>query len=161
LREVALLFAGLVLAVTDGMSPPIRGLNASQLHDSFSEEHNGHRHDAIDIMAPRGTPVQAVVDGTIAKLFLSKPGGLTIYEFDRAEDYCYYYAHLDRYADGLRDGSRVFRGEVIAYAGSSGNADAAAPHLHFEIHRLGADKRWWTGTPINPYPVLLRLVNRQ
>src|SRR5215472_8244897 len=98
--------------MTDEMSPPIRGLNASQLHDSFSEEHNGHRHDAIDIMAPRGTPVQAVVDGTIAKLFLSKPGGLTIYEFDRAEDYCYYYAHLDRYADGLQDGSRVFRGEV-------------------------------------------------
>jgi len=161
MRALALLFAALALAQMDDMVPPIRGLNPSQLHDSFNEEHGGHRHEAIDIMGERGTPIQAVVDGTIAKLFHSKPGGLTIYEFDRADDFCYYYAHLDRYADGLQDGSRVLRGEIIGYTGSTGNADPAAPHLHFEIHRLGPDKHWWQGTPINPYPVLMRLLEQQ
>ena len=97
------------------MAPPISGLALADLRDSFDEIHNGHRHEAIDIMEPRGTPVHAVVSGTIRKLFLSKPGGNTIYEFDETSVYCYYYAHLDRYADGLREGQRVERGDVIGF----------------------------------------------
>ena len=88
------------------MSPPISGLALTDLRDSFEEIHNGHRHEAIDIMEPRGTPVHAVVSGTIRKLFLSKPGGNTVYEFDEMGVYCYYYAHLDRYVEGLREGVR-------------------------------------------------------
>jgi len=109
-----LLAANAISSLLD-MAPPISGLALADLRDSFDEIHNGHRHEAIDIMEPRGTPVHAVVSGTIRKLFLSKPGGNTIYEFDETSVYCYYYAHLDRYADGLREGQRVERGDVIGF----------------------------------------------
>ena len=142
------------------MSPPIRGLSLADLRDTFEEVHNGHRHEAIDIMEPRGTPVRAVVSGTVRKLFLSKPGGNTIYQFDEMGVYCYYYAHLDRYAEGLREGMRIERGDVIAYVGSTGNADAHAPHLHFAIFELGPEKLWWKGQAIDPYPDLVAAVKR-
>ena len=116
---------------------PIEGLKASELRDTFEEIHNGHRHEAIDIIKPNGTPARAVVDGTIRKLFFSKVGGNTIYEFDEASVYCYYYAHLDHYADGLYEGMHVSRGTVIGYVGSTGNASPAAPHLHSTIYQLG------------------------
>ena len=133
---------------------PVAGIAPRQLSDSFNEIHSGERHEAIDIMAPRGTPVLAVEDGRIAKLFDSKPGGLTIYQFDPTEKFAYYYAHLDKYAPDLAEGRQVKRGEVIGYVGSTGNASAAAPHLHFSIFVLGPEKRWWRGTAINPYPLL-------
>ena len=137
---------------------PIEGLRASELRDSFDEIRNGHPHRAIDIMRPVGTPVRSAVDGTIRKLFFSKSGGNTIYEFDEASAYCYYYAHLDHYANGLYEGMHVSQGTVIGYVGSTGNASPLAPHLHFAIYRLGPDKRWCKGTPVNPYPMLIRLL---
>jgi murein DD-endopeptidase MepM/ murein hydrolase activator NlpD len=142
------------------MTPPIRGLDFADLRDTFEEVHDGHKHEAIDIMAPRGTPVRAVVPGTIRKLFLSKPGGNTIYEFDEMEAYCYYYAHLDGYAKGLREGMRVERGDVIGFVGSTGNADARVPHLHFAIFELGPERQWWKGKAVNPYPRLVDAVKR-
>ncbi len=141
------------------IAPPILGVKAYELRDSFDETHYGHRHQAIDIMKPAGTPVRAVVDGTIEKLFLSKAGGNTIYEFDTGSVYCYYYAHLKRYADGLHEGMRVSRGQVIGYVGSTGDVSPAAPHLHFAIYLLGPQKHWWEGVPIDPYPVLERSVS--
>ena len=102
----------------------------------------------------RGTPVRAVEDGRIARLFNSKAGGITIYQFDPSEQYCYYYAHLDRYAEGLRENDRVSRGQVIGYVGTTGNAPKDTPHLHFAIFRLNSEKRWWEGTPLDPYPIL-------
>ena len=105
------------------------------------------------MLAPRGTPVVAVAEGTVKKLFKSERGGLTVYEFDPEQAYCYYYAHLDRYADGLGEGKRLAKGELVGYVGTSGNAPANTPHLHFTIFRLGPDKHWWEGTPINPYPL--------
>ena len=140
------------------IASPILGLKASELRDSFNEMHNGHRHEAIDISEPEGTPVRAVVDGTIRKLFLSKAGGNTIYQFDGGSIYCYYYAHLERYVDGLHGGMTVSQGEVIGYVGSTGNASPAAPHLHFAIYLLGPSKRWWEGVPIDPYFILERTV---
>ena len=122
------------------MAPPISGLALADLRDTFEEIHSGHRHEAIDVLEPRGTPVHAVVSGTIRKLFLSKPGGNTIYQFDEMGVYCYYYAHLDGYAEGLREGMRVERGDVIGFVGSTGNADTRVPHLHFAIFELGAGK---------------------
>jgi murein DD-endopeptidase MepM/ murein hydrolase activator NlpD len=140
----------------DPLVMPVEGARAADLHDSFAETRGSSRkHEAIDIMAPRGTPVLAAVDGTIEKLFTSKPGGLTIYEFDRDRNYCYYYAHLDRYAEDLREGQLVHRNDRLGYVGSTGDAAAEAPHLHFAILQLGPEKRWWVGTPINPYPLLL------
>jgi murein DD-endopeptidase MepM/ murein hydrolase activator NlpD len=105
-------------------------------------------------MAPRLTPVRAVDDGRIAKLFLSVPGGNTIYQFDPSERYAYYYAHLERYADQLTEGQHVRRGQILGFVGTSGNASKDAPHLHFAIFRLGPEKQWWVGEPIDPYPLL-------
>ncbi len=134
---------------------PVLGVAASQLTDTFYETRGGIRpHEALDIPAPRGTPVVAVEDGKIAKLFKSIPGGLTIYHFDPSERFAYYYAHLDSYAADVTEGKQLKRGDVIGYVGSTGNANPAAPHLHFAIFELGPEKRWWKGTPINPYPLL-------
>jgi len=142
------------------MRSPIRGLTLAELRDSFDEVHAGHPHEAIDILEPRGTPVHAVVSGTVRKLFLSKPGGNTIYQFDEAEMYCYYYAHLDGYVQGLREGMRVEIGDVIGFVGSTGNADSRTPHLHFAIFELGPERLWWKGKAVNPYPGLLAAVKR-
>ena len=97
-----------------------------------------------------------MVDGNVRKLFLSKPGGLTVYEFDLPEKFCYYYAHLDRYVEGLKEGQFLKRGDVLGYVGSTGNADPSTPHLHLAIFLLNPDKKWWQGTPINPYPLLVK-----
>jgi murein DD-endopeptidase MepM/ murein hydrolase activator NlpD len=142
------------------MLPPISGLSLANLRDTFEEVHNGHRHEAIDILEPRGTPVHAVVSGTIRKLFLSKPGGNTIYQFDEMGVYCYYYAHLDGYAKGLREGMHVDRGDVIGFVGSTGNADPHTPHLHFAIFELSPERLWWKGKVVNPYPSLVDAVKR-
>lgn len=135
---------------------PVQGMTASDLRDTFADgrDANQRGHEAIDILAPRGTPVLAVDDGRIVKLFLSKPGGITLYQFDSTEQFAYYYAHLDRYADGLAEGQTVRRGSVIGYVGATGNASPDAPHLHFSIFRLGPEKQWWKGEPINPFAYL-------
>jgi len=136
---------------------PIVGVAPGAMHDDFSEARNGRRpHEALDILAPRGTPVLAVDDGVVRKLFTSVPGGLTVYQFDREERYCYYYAHLDAYAPGLREGQALRRGDLIGTVGTTGNAPKDTPHLHFAVSRLDPDKKWWTGTPVNPYPLLVR-----
>lgn len=138
-----------------GLLLPVQGILASQLRDTFTDARSeGRVHDAIDIMADAGTPVLAVADGTVEKLFDSERGGLTIYQFEPSGRWCYYYAHLQRYADGLAERQVIKRGEVIGYVGSTGNASAYAPHLHFEVHVLGAEKQWWKGESINPYPLL-------
>ena len=134
---------------------PVLGIRPNQLVDTFNDARSeGRRHDAIDIMAALDTPVLAVEDGTVVKLFESKQGGHTIYQFDQAGEIAYYYAHLDRYAAGLVEGQQVKRGDVIGYVGFSGNASPLAPHLHFAIFLLGPEKHWWQGTAINPYPYL-------
>lgn len=133
---------------------PVKGVAAEALADAFADPRGRRRHEAIDIMAPRHTPVVAVEDGRIARLFRSDAGGITVYQFDSAERYCYYYAHLDRYARGLGDGDTVERGQVLGYVGTSGNAPESAPHLHFAIFRLSEGKRWWEGEAVNPYLVL-------
>jgi peptidoglycan LD-endopeptidase LytH len=134
---------------------PVEGITPSQLTDTFTDSRAlGRPHEAIDIMAPKGTPVHAVEDGTVVKLFTSVAGGLTIYQFDPSSTFSYYYAHLDSYARGIKEGQAVRRGDVIGYVGSTGNASEKAPHLHFAIYRLKADHKWWQGDPVNPYPVL-------
>jgi peptidoglycan LD-endopeptidase LytH len=134
---------------------PVGGIRADQLVNSYHDARSGGReHEAIDILSPRNTPVLAVEDGTIARLFLSKAGGNTIYQFDPGKEYCYYYAHLERYAPGLKEGDQVHRGQTLGYVGTSGDAPKNTPHLHFAVFRLTPEKHWWEGTPINPYDVL-------
>jgi len=132
------------------LAVPVEGVRAADLRDTFADGRPGHRHEAIDIAAPRGTAVLAADDGTVVKLFTSVPGGLTIYQFDPDSRYAYYYAHLDRYADGIVEGMKVRRGDVIGYVGTTGNAPPDAPHLHFAVFRLGAERRWWQGEAIDP-----------
>lgn len=134
---------------------PVQGARAAELTDTFTDARSeGRSHDAIDIMAARGTPVVAVADGHVEKLFTSERGGLTIYQFEPSGRYAYYYAHLDRYVDGLAEQQPIRRGQVIGYVGFTGNASPDAPHLHFAIFQLGPERRWWEGTAINPYPLL-------
>lgn len=132
---------------------PVAGVAPTELADMFDEARGGRRHEAIDILAPRGTKVSAADDGTVAKLFTSKPGGLTVYQFDPQGRLAYYYAHLDRYAEGLKEGMTLRRGDLVGYVGTSGNA-GKTPHLHFAVFRLGPERRWWEGDPVNPYPAL-------
>lgn len=134
---------------------PVQGIRPEELLNTFEDSRSGGRvHNAIDIIAPRNTPVLAVEDGRIAKLFTSKQGGLTLYQFDPSEAYAYYYAHLERYADGLKEGALLRRGQVVGYVGTTGNAGPDNPHLHFAIFRLTPEKRWWEGDPINPFRIL-------
>ena len=137
---------------------PIDRMDVELLKGGFEERRSGgaRPHEAVDILAPRFTPVYAVESGTIAKLFFSKAGGITVYQFDPTGRFCYYYAHLERYAPGLQDGETVERGQVIGYVGTSGNAPPGTPHLHFAVFELGSDQRWWRGHAIDPYAILRR-----
>lgn len=139
------------------LAMPVDGVRPQALRDTFADGRAGGPHEALDIMAPRGTPVRAADDGTVVKLFNSVPGGITVYQFDPTGRLAYYYAHLDRYAEGVREGMALKRGDLIGYVGSTGNARADAPHLHFAVFVLGPEKHWWQGVAINPYPALRRL----
>ena len=143
--------------IPGGVLLPVAGIAPDQLHDNYLQARGGgtRLHGAIDIMAPRNTPVLAAVDGTIRKLFTSAGGGLTIYQFDQREELVYYYAHLDRYAPALAEGQFIRQGSVIGFVGTTGNAAPDAPHLHFAIEMLPPTKEWWKGTPVNPYPILV------
>jgi murein DD-endopeptidase MepM/ murein hydrolase activator NlpD len=134
---------------------PVRGLERERLRGNFNEMRgSARRHEALDILAPRDTPVLAVEDGTVAKLFSSVPGGITLYQFDPTSTYAYYYAHLSRYAEGLKEGASIAKGQTIGYVGTTGNAPPDTPHLHFAIFKLTNEKKWWEGTAIDPYPIL-------
>jgi peptidoglycan LD-endopeptidase LytH len=136
---------------------PVAGVETRELQPSFHDRRDGTRaHEALDIVAPRHTPVLAVESGRIAKLFTSKAGGLTIYQFDPSSTYAYYYAHLQQYADGLRDGAAVTKGQRLGTVGTSGNAPPNTPHLHFAIFKLTPEKQWWKGVPLDPYEVWRR-----
>ena len=138
---------------------PVQGVQRGQLGDTFTQaRENGARvHDAIDIMAAQGTPVLAAGSGTVEKLFTSAAGGLTIYLRCDDRRFVHYYAHLDHYASGLHEGQRVQQGEVIGAVGFTGNADPAAPHLHFAIQLTTPEAKWYEPSlPINPYPLLMR-----
>jgi len=132
---------------------PLDGIDPNTLHDTFADKRDGHEHEALDIEAPRGTPVHAVAEGNVMKLFRSKDGGLTVYQFDNSQNWCFYYAHLDHYAPGLKEGTLLHQGQVLGYVGSTGNASPKDPHLHFAVNQLKPDKKWWHGTPIDPLPL--------
>ena len=134
---------------------PVEGIRPSELLDTFDDPRSGGRaHLALDIMAPRSTPILAATDGVIRHVLHSELGGLAIYQLGPRKKLCFYYAHLEDYARGLKEGDRVERGQVIGYVGSTGNAPDDAPHLHFAISRPGPGKGCWNGEPINPYPIL-------
>jgi murein DD-endopeptidase MepM/ murein hydrolase activator NlpD len=136
---------------------PVAGVRPGQLVDTFTDARSeGRVHDAIDIPAAAGTPVFAAADGEIIKLFHSERGGTTIYQLSNEKKLVFYYAHLERYAEGIAEGNYVKQGDVIAYVGDTGNAGPGNYHLHFSISIVNDPKRYWEGTNINPYPLLHR-----
>jgi murein DD-endopeptidase MepM/ murein hydrolase activator NlpD len=139
------------------LAVPVAGVAPAQLTDTFIEARgSGRSHDAIDIMAARGTAVLAAAEGTVEKLYFSTGGGgITIYVRSPDRRWIYYYAHLDRYAPGLTEGQQVRPGALIGYVGSTGDASPDGPHLHFAVNFMAPGERWWEGTPVNPYPLLM------
>ena len=140
-----------------GLAVPVAGIKPEQLSDTFTQARAGgaRLHDAIDIMAPNGTPVVAAADGIVEKLFFSEGGGgITAYVRSPDQRWTYYYAHLQGYAPGLAEGQKVRRGQMIGRVGYTGNANPAGPHLHFAINRMQPGEKWYNGSPINPYPLL-------
>lgn len=143
--------------VSRELTMPLAGIDPMKLHSNFDALRGlGRRHEALDIMAPRRTPVLSAATGHVLKLFTSHDGGLMVYAADSSERFILMYAHLDGYAPGLRDGAPLTRGQVIGYVGSTGNASPKAPHLHFAIARAGDLRRWSKGTPVDPLPLLQR-----
>lgn len=145
-----------VAALDAAMTMPVQGVAPASLVDSFAEARGSRVHEALDIPAPRGTPVLAATDGRVLRLHRSEAGGLMIYATDASERFILMYAHLDGYARGLADGARLRRGEVIGYVGTTGNAPPGVPHLHFVVMRGDPQASWWEGTPVNPHPLLAR-----
>jgi murein DD-endopeptidase MepM/ murein hydrolase activator NlpD len=136
------------------LTVPVVGISKRNLVDTYNERRGIRPHEALDIPAPRGTQVIAAGNGRVVKLFRSLAGGLTVYQFDPSERFAYYYAHLDHYAQDLTEGTMLKRGDAIGAVGSTGNARDDSPHLHFAIFKLGPEKKWWKGSPINPFPLL-------
>ena len=133
---------------------PVAGILAAKIPPSFDDMRGSRRHNALDILAPRGTPVLSADDGTVAKIDTSEGGGLSLYIAGPRERFIFYYAHLDRYRRGIAEGMRIDKGDTIGYVGTTGNAPANTPHLHFAIALADEDKRWWKGTPLDPLPLL-------
>jgi murein DD-endopeptidase MepM/ murein hydrolase activator NlpD len=145
-------------AIPGGLGPgrlrfPVPAVPPAAMSDGFAQARGRRLHLAVDILAPRGSPVVAVDDGTLVRLSTSPAGGISVYQHDAAGRYCFVYAHLERYAAGLAEGRSVKRGEVIAYVGTTGNAPPKTPHLHFAIHEVTSPKQCWGGRPVDPYPL--------
>jgi peptidoglycan LD-endopeptidase LytH len=132
---------------------PVPKVSWGAMADSFDDRRGQRAHHAVDIFAPRHSPVVAVDDGTVARLLRTGAGGISVYQFDSSERYCYFYAHLEAYAGGLAEGQEVKRGQLLGYVGNTGNASRSSPHLHFAISLVPAAKQWWGGSPIDPYPI--------
>jgi murein DD-endopeptidase MepM/ murein hydrolase activator NlpD len=143
-------------ALAERLTIPVAGVKAEELLDTFNDMRGTRRHEALDIPAPRGTPVLSATDGRVLKIFTSERGGLMIYAADSSERFILMYAHLDRYADGLTNDGVLRRGQVVGYVGTTGNAPPNVPHLHFAIARSTNVARWWEGTPVDPLPLLVK-----
>lgn len=139
-----------------GLAFPVAGVFPFTMADSFLDPRGAHLHEAVDILAPKNTPVIAVDDGTATRMLQSRNGGITLYHVDATQQYCYYYAHLARYAPDLREGEPLRRGQLVGFVGTTGNAPPQTPHLHFAIFRIEGERGCFGGPAINPYPLLVR-----
>ena len=134
---------------------PVAGANMTHVEDSFNEPRDGDRvHRAIDILAPRGTPILSADDGRIIRMTTSTLGGISMYTVDPEQRIVYYYAHMDHYNDAMTTGKTISKGDTLGFVGTTGNAPKDTPHLHFQVMRWPADGKYWNGEPINPFDLL-------
>ncbi len=141
-------------ALANELIIPVTGVEPDELVDTFEEARGSRQHEALDILAARGTPVVSAANGRLMKLHTSKNGGLMVYAADASQRFILLYAHLDRYASGLSEGMRLRQGQRLGYVGTTGNAPPNVPHLHFGIARAADVQEWWKGTAIDPLPLL-------
>jgi murein DD-endopeptidase MepM/ murein hydrolase activator NlpD len=139
-----------------GLMIPVAGIAARDVRDSFHADRDGgdRKHQAIDILAPRGTPVLAADDGKVLRMASNTLGGITLYASDPQDRFVYYYAHMDRYHPAMTAGRQLARGDTIGFVGTTGNAAEDVPHLHFQVMLMPDDGKYWMGEPVNPYPLL-------
>jgi murein DD-endopeptidase MepM/ murein hydrolase activator NlpD len=137
-----------------GMVVPVAGVRMSELKDTYGAPRPGGRaHKGVDIFAPKGTPVVAAAAGTIVRRDSNAVGGLSVYQRDPDGRTIYYYAHLNGWRPGLKEGDLVRQGDTLGYVGSTGNV-SGSPHLHFSVHVVNDPNRWWKGRDLNPYKLL-------
>jgi peptidoglycan LD-endopeptidase LytH len=144
------------LAQPPALIVPVEGVPPQRVPDTFNALRGGRTHRAIDFLAPRGTPVLAVAEGTVYRIRRSGPGGLAVYAVDASQRWMFYYAHLDGFRGGLAEGTKLAQGEVIGYVGTTGNAPPDTPHLHFQLMRARFDTRWWDGEALDPRPYFVK-----
>ena len=143
-------------ATPPALMVPVEGVAPARVPDTFNAVRGGRTHRAIDIMAPRGTPVVAVAAGHVYRIRQSGPGGLAVYATDSTRRWMFYYAHLDRFRDGLTEGMTLGQGDVIGFVGTTGNAPPDTPHLHFQLMHARFDTRWWDGEAVDPRAYFVR-----
>jgi peptidoglycan LD-endopeptidase LytH len=137
------------------MIVPVAGADMTRVEDSFNDPRDGERvHRAIDILAPRGTPILSADDGRIVRMTTSTLGGISMYTVDPEQRIVYYYAHMDRYNDAMTTGKAISKGDTLGFVGTTGNAPKNTPHLHFQVMRWPADGKYWNGEPIDPFEFL-------
>jgi peptidoglycan LD-endopeptidase LytH len=134
---------------------PVAGADISKVEDTFFEGRDGDRvHRALDILAPRGTPILSADDGKILRMSTSALGGICMYTIDAQSRLVYYYAHMDHYNDAMSPGRSIVRGDTLGFVGTTGNAPKDTPHLHFQVMRWATDGKYWNGEPIDAYEAL-------
>lgn len=135
---------------------PVAGADITRVEDTFTDPRDGgeRTHRAVDILAPRGTPILSADDGRILRMTTSTLGGISMYTVDAEARLVYYYAHMDRYTEAVTPGRTIARGDTLGFVGTTGNAPKDVPHLHFQVMRWPADGKYWNGEPINPFAAL-------
>ncbi|TPG43384.1 M23 family metallopeptidase [Sphingomonas koreensis] len=138
------------------LAVPVQGVRRDQISDNWLDPREGgaRQHHGTDIMVPQGTPILAAAPGTIEKMFDSTLGGTTLYERSPDGRWQYYYAHMSGYAPGVQEQQVVKTGDLLGYAGDTGDAGPGNYQLHFGLSYMHPGEGWWQGTPVNPYPLL-------
>lgn len=124
---------------------PVPGVTKKQIANTWQAPRGNRRHEGQDIFAKRGTPIYSATRGYVYKIGENNLGGQTVSVIG-AGGRVYYYAHLDAYAEGLKEGDYVTPQTKLGFVGTTGNAQGTPPHLHFGVYTPSG--------AINPLPLL-------
>ena len=110
-------------------------INGARLSSSFGKRKHPilgftKMHTGTDFAAPIGTPIMASGDGTVLKASWCGGGGNCV-KIKHNSTYTTVYAHMSKFAKGIKKGQKVIQGQIIGYVGSTGMS--TGPHLHYEV----------------------------